>query len=78
MEFEKLREIVSNVMGVDVSEVTMDTNFTEDLGADSIDLYQIVMEIEDEFNVKIDTDSVSKVTTVGEALELLNDAVAAG
>ncbi len=75
MEFDKLREIIANVLSVDVSEVKPETTFTEELGADSIDLYQIVMEIEDEFDIKIDTDEAGKIQTVGDALELLKKAV---
>ena len=75
MEFEKLREIIANVLNVDVSEVKPETTFTEELGADSIDLYQIVMEIEDEFDIKIDTEEAGKIQTVGDALELLKKAV---
>ena len=75
MELEKLREIIANVLGVDVSEIKPETTFTEELGADSIDLYQIVMAIEDEFDIKIDTEVADKIQTVGDALELLKKAV---
>ena len=75
MEFDKLREIIANVLSVDISEVKPETTFTEELGADSIDLYQIVMEIEDEFDIKIDTEEAGKIQTVGDAMELLKKAV---
>ena len=74
MEFDKLREIIANVLSVDIGEVKPETTFTDDLGADSIDLYQIIMEIEDEFDVKIDTEEAEKIKTVGEAFELLKKA----
>ncbi|MBQ7678649.1 MAG: acyl carrier protein [Butyrivibrio sp.] len=71
MEFDKLKEIIAGVLSVDASEITRDMTFVEDLGADSIDIYQILMEIEDEFDVKIDTEEAEKLTTVGEAADLL-------
>ncbi|WP_026510012.1 MULTISPECIES: acyl carrier protein [unclassified Butyrivibrio] len=74
MEFEKLKEVIANVLNVDVDEITMDTTFTDDLGADSLDVFQIIMGIEDEFDVKIDAELAEKISTVGEAVELLKKA----
>ena len=71
MEFEKLKSIIAGVLSVDASEITRETTFVDDLGADSIDIYQILMEIEDEFDVKVDTEAAEKLTTVGEAADLL-------
>ena len=51
MELEKLKEIISQVLSVDANEITEETRITEDLGADSLDLYQIVLSIEQEFNI---------------------------
>ncbi|MCR5101032.1 MAG: acyl carrier protein [Butyrivibrio sp.] len=75
MEFEKLKEVIANVLGVDTNEITPDTTFTDDLGADSLDVFQIIMGIEDEFDVKIDAEKAEKITTVGEAVELLKAAI---
>ncbi|MCR5656695.1 MAG: acyl carrier protein [Butyrivibrio sp.] len=74
MEFEKMKEVIANVLNVDENEITLESTFTDDLGADSLDVFQIIMGIEDEFDVKIDTELAEKITTVGEAVELLKKA----
>ena len=71
MEFEKLKEIIAEVLSVDQDEVTMDTTFTDDLGADSLDVFQIIMGIEQEFELTVDTDEVENIKTVGDAVELI-------
>ena len=53
MEFEKLQQIISEVLNVDAEEITMDTTFVDDLGADSLDIFQIIMGIEEEFDIEI-------------------------
>ncbi len=78
MEFEKLKKVIAEVLNVDEEEITMDSTFTDDLGADSLDVFQIIMGIEDEFDVKIDAELAEKITTVGEAVELLKKARAEG
>lgn len=75
MEFKKLCSIIVDVLGVDESEIDMDTTFIDDLGADSLDVAQIIMGIEEEFDVTVDSDVASKVTTVGQALELIKNAI---
>ncbi|MCR4901458.1 MAG: acyl carrier protein [Butyrivibrio sp.] len=77
MEFEKLKEVISNVLNVDPEEIKLETTFTDDLGADSLDVFQIIMGIEDEFDVKIDPDKAEKIATVGEAVDLLKAAISA-
>ncbi len=74
MELEKLKKIVADVLSVDENEIDLDTTFVDDLGADSLDIFQIVMNIEDEFGIKIDTEKVEKISTVGEAIELIKEA----
>ena len=76
MEFEKMKKVIADVLNVDPEEITMDTTFTEDLGADSLDLFQIIMGLEDEFDVQIDPEKTENITTVGEAVELLKSAIA--
>ncbi len=73
-DFKKLCNIIADVLGVDADEITPDTTFDEDLGADSLDIASIIMGIEDEYDVKVSTEVASKVTTVGEALELIKGA----
>ncbi|MBQ4308058.1 MAG: acyl carrier protein [Lachnospiraceae bacterium] len=78
MELEKLKEIISQVLSVDANEITEETRITEDLGADSLDLYQIVLSIEQEFNISVEDERIEKVTTVGDALKLITEAVNGG
>ena len=75
MEFEKLCSIIVDVLGVEASDITPDTTFVDDLGADSLDVAQIIMGIEEEFDVTVDQDVASNVTTVGQALELIKNAI---
>ena len=58
MEFEKIKKIIAEVLNVDEEEITMDTTFVDDLGADSLDVFQIIMGIEEEFDIEIDADYV--------------------
>ena len=70
MEFEKLQEIIVEALGsVSKDEITMDTKFVDDLGADSLDIYQIIMGIEEEFDIEIDNDAAEGIVTVGDAVE---------
>ena len=75
MEFKKLCSIISDVLGVDVGDISVDTTFVDDLGADSLDVAQIIMGSEEEFDVTVDTDVASNVTTVGQALDLIKNAI---
>lgn len=75
MEFEKLKKIIAEVLNVDPDEITMETTFQDDLGADSLDVYQIIMGIEEEFDIEIPAESAEQVTTVEEAVEMIKDAV---
>lgn len=75
MEFEKLKNIIAEVLNVDPDEITMETTFQDDLGADSLDVYQIIMGIEEEFDIEIPAESAEQVTTVEEAVEMIKNAV---
>ncbi len=75
MEFEKIQKIIAEVLNVDVSEITLETTFTDDLGADSLDIFQIIMGIEEEFDVQIETEDAEKIVTVGDAVEQIRKAV---
>ena len=68
MEFEKLKKIIAEVLNVDEEEITMETTFVDDLGADSLDIFQIIMGIEEEFDIEIPDEDAEKLTTVGEAM----------
>ena len=69
MEFEKLQQIIAEVLNVDASEVTMDTTFIDDLGADSLDVFQIIMGIEEEFDIEIPNEAAESIVTVADAVE---------
>ncbi len=75
MEFEKLQQIISEILNVDVDEITPETTFVEDLGADSLDIFQIIMGIEEEFDIEIPQEEVEKISTVGDAAEAIRNVV---
>ena len=74
MEFEKLSEIIADVMNIDEKEIKEDSSFENDLGADSLDVFQIIMGIEDAFDIEIDNDEAEKIVTVGDAVEQIKNA----
>lgn len=74
MEFEKLQGIIADVLNVDASDITMETTLVDDLGADSLDIFQIIMGIEEEFDIEIDNDDAEKIVTVGDAVEQIRTA----
>ena len=75
MEFEKLKKIIAEVLNVDPDEITMETTFQDDLGADSLDVYQIIMGSEEEFDIEIPAETAEQVTTVEDAVEMIKNAV---
>lgn len=75
MEFEKLQKIIAEVLSVDAEEITMDTTFVDDLGADSLDVFQIIMGIEEEFDIEIDSDEAEQIVSVGDAVEQIKNAL---
>lgn len=75
MELEKLQQIIVEVLNVDASEVMPGTTFTDDLGADSLDLYQIILGVEDAFDIEIPQEEAEKIVTVGDAVELIQRVV---
>ena len=75
MELEKLQKIIAEVMNVDEEEITMDTTFVDDLGADSLDVYQIIMGIEEEFDIEIPKEEAEKIVSVGDAVEAIKSAI---
>ena len=75
MEFEKLRNIIAEVLNVDADEVTMDKTFVDDLGADSLDVFQIIMGIEEEFDIEIPNEAAETIVTVADAVEQIKNAI---
>lgn len=75
MELDKLKQVIASVLNVDPNEIELDSTFMEDLGADSLDIYQIMMGIEDEFDITLEPEKVESIRTVEEALALLYESV---
>lgn len=75
MEFEKLKKIIVEVLDCSEDDVEMDTTFIDDLGADSLDVYQIIMAIEEEFDIEIDNEEAEKIVTVSDAVEQIKNAL---
>ena len=75
MEFEKLKSIIMDVLNQDAQEITMESTFVDDLGADSLDIFQIIMGIEETFHIEIDNDEAEKIVTVGDAVEQIKNAI---
>mgnify|MGYP002734968985 FL=1 len=70
--FEKIAEIIAEQLNVDVENITMETNMKEDLGADSLDLFELVTALEDEYGIDIDSEDLVSLTTVKAVMEYLN------
>ena len=75
MEFEKIQQIIAEVLNIDPQEITMDTTFVDDLGADSLDVFQIIMGIEEEFDIEIPNAAAESIVTVADAVEQIKKAV---
>lgn len=71
MEFEKLKKIIADVLNLDENEISMDSTFIDDLGADSLDVFQIIMAVEEEFDIEIPTEEAEKIVSVGDAVEAI-------
>jgi acyl carrier protein len=67
----KVRSIIVEKLGVDENDVTLEASFTNDLGADSLDTVELIMEFEKEFNISIPDDQAESITTVGQAISYL-------
>jgi acyl carrier protein len=73
--FERIRELVAEKVGVEPEDISMETSFTDDLEADSITLFELVMAIEDEFDIEVDDESIEKIETVGDIVRYLEDII---
>ena len=76
MVFEKVQAIIAKELNVSLDKITMDTHLVDDLGADSLDVFQIIMGIEDTFDIQIPEDAAEHITTVAEAVEQIQAAKA--
>ena len=75
MEFEKIKKIIAEVLNMDEDSITMDSTFADDLGADSLDVFQIIMGVEEEFEIEIPNEEAEKIVTVGDAVEQIKSAI---
>lgn len=75
MIFEKVREIIATQFNIDEEEITLDTSFRDTLNADSLDLVELVMALEDEFGLEIDDEDLENIRTVGDAVDYIKDAL---
>ena len=75
MEFEKLQEIIAEVLNLEPDDITMGATFVDDVGADSLDIFQIIMGIEEAFDIEIPNDAAEQIVTVGDAAEQIKNAL---
>ncbi|MBE5874358.1 MAG: acyl carrier protein [Lachnospiraceae bacterium] len=71
--FEKVKEIIEEKLNVEGMEITENSKFKEDLNADSLDLFELVMALEDEFGVEIPSEDLEKIVSVGDVISYIND-----
>ena len=73
MVFEKIKEIIIDELGIDEAKVTMDARFKEDLGADSLDAVEIIMQVEEEFGVEITEDVIQNMSVIGDLVKYIEE-----
>ncbi|MDD2494053.1 MAG: acyl carrier protein [Tissierellia bacterium] len=73
--FEKLRDMISDKLNVDLDDITMETSFVDDLEADSIALFELIMAVEEEFDIEIDDEAIEGISTVGDIVNYLEGIV---
>lgn len=73
MVFEKVKERVVDILGVDAEEVTMESSFIDDLGADSLDIVELIMALEEEFDIEIPDEEAEKIQSVGDVVDYIKE-----
>ncbi len=71
--FERIRKIIVDQLGVDESQVTIDSSFVDDLGANSLDIVELIMALESEFDIEIPDEDAEKITTVNDAVQYVTN-----
>ena len=71
MEFEKLQKIIAEVLNIDTDKITMESTFVDDLGADSLDVVDLLMSIEDEFEIEVPDEEIENIKTVGDLVKYI-------
>jgi len=71
--FERIRDIIANQFDIKKENISLETSFYDDLSADSLDLFQIITELEDEFNIEFSNDDAEKIKTIGDAIEYIKN-----
>ena len=71
--FERIRKIIVDQLGVDESQVTIESSFVDDLGADSLDIVELIMALESEFDIEIPDEDAEKITTVNDAVQYVTN-----
>lgn len=72
-EFERVKSVIADQLGVDESTITMESSFVDDLGADSLDIVELIMGLESEFDLEIPDDQAEKISTVGDAVNYIKE-----
>ncbi|NLN41739.1 MAG: acyl carrier protein [Clostridiales bacterium] len=72
MSFDKVRGIIAEQLGIEVDEITMESSFIDDLGADSLDIVELIMALEEEFDMEIPDEDAEKISTVGDVIDYIN------
>jgi len=75
-QFDKIKEVIIDKLGVEESKIAMEAKFIDDLGADSLDTVELIMQFEEEFNIEIPDEDAETLTTVGEAVEYIEKKLA--
>ncbi|GFN36378.1 acyl carrier protein [Tepidimicrobium xylanilyticum] len=75
MVYERIKEIISQQFHIDEEDITTETSFREDLNADSLDLVELIMALEDEFEIEVEDDVIEEIITVGDAVEYISKIV---
>ena len=73
MEFERVKNVIVDQLSVDADEVTLEASFVDDLGADSLDVVELIMGLETEFDIEIPDEDAEKISTVGDAFEYIKN-----